>query len=187
MIPTLESPIQWEWWGISASWTVSSLVVLGIVLCSTSELAKLQKKGYCISTYREETSKSTSTKGGTHKSPCPKENMQKPSHKVEEPCKTSSKSLGTSSPQDPDSMGANKSSHKTKCSPQAKEHKDKHDHKDCNTHSKTKDWPHSDKGNKCNSACVLLLWNATKKSPVLTAPPASQVGFHAPEPPEEHE
>ena len=47
-----------------------------------SELAKLKKKEYHISTYWEEAPKSTSTKGETYKSPHTKKNVQKPSHKA---------------------------------------------------------------------------------------------------------
>ena len=112
-----------------------------------SKLAKLQKE-YRISTYLEETPKSTSTKGRKHKSPCPK-NTQKSSHKVEEPHKSSSKALETSSPRAPNSISAKSS--KTTHLPQAKEHKYKCDHKDCNAHPKTKDQPSSNKGNKSSS------------------------------------
>ena len=162
-----------------------------------SELTKLWKKGYSVSIYHEETPKSTSTKGGTHKSPHTKENMQEPSHKAEEPHQSSSKALGTSSPWSPGSMSTSKFSHKMKHLPQVKEHKDKHDHKDCNNHSKTKDWPYSNKGKKCSSdkdgssatsqeKCKCghspdvngSSLECKQKSSVLTAPPAPQVGAH---------
>ena len=88
-----------------------------------SDLAKLNKKGYSISAYWEETPKSMSAKEETQKSPHTKEHTQKPSHNKEEPHKSCSKALGTSLPQAVDSMSVSKSFHKTKHSPPAKEHK----------------------------------------------------------------
>ena len=95
-----------------------------------SDLDKLKKKGFHISTYWEEVTKPASSKEMTHKSPNPKENVQKPSCKVEEPHKTKNKGSATSSTWAPDSTSVSKSSHKMKHSPQAKEQKDKCNHED---------------------------------------------------------
>ena len=99
------------------------------------ELSQLCKRRYSIPTYQAETHKSTSTKKETSKSPYAKEDTHKPSNIKEEPCKSSSKASRTSSPWATDFTSTSKPSCKGKCSPLAKEHKDKCDHKDCHPHS----------------------------------------------------
>ena len=92
------------------------------VLFHTSELAELAEQGYCIPTYQESTGSSK-----THQSSHPKENSQKPPRKDEESSKHSSRILGTSLPQFPDSTSTSTPLLKSKLSPTSKEQKDKCD------------------------------------------------------------
>ena len=127
-----------------------------------SELTEFVEQEHCIPTYREKATESTgSTK--THQSPCSKENLQKPPHKDKESGKSSRKTLGTSSPQVPDSTSTSKTMCKFKQSPPLKnaetsvtrknvhpsqEWKDKCNHEDCSVSTKPKESSQSEKNNK---------------------------------------
>ena len=91
------------------------------------DLNRLKRKGFCISTYREEKLQLIVPKEDKHQSSSIKENTPSSSGKEEESCKTSVRNLGASSPWVPDSTSSKKSSHQRKCSPLAKEQPDNWD------------------------------------------------------------
>ena len=91
------------------------------LLFKEDDLNRLKRKGFRISTYREEKPQPTIPKEDKHKSPCVQENALSSSHKEEESRKTSDRNSGASSPQAPDSTSSKKSSCQGKCSLLAKE------------------------------------------------------------------
>ena len=121
------------------------------LLFKEDDLARIKRKGFCVSTYREEEPQPTTPREDKHQSPHIKENAPSSSCKEEESCKTSGRTSEASSPQAPDSTSSKKSSHWGKCSPSAKEQPDNHDTKDLNTSSKHKDRSSSGKGSRCGS------------------------------------
>ena len=81
------------------------------LLFKEDDLDRLKRKGFCISTYREEKPQPTVPKEDKHKFPHIKENAPHSCCKVEESHKTSGRNSGASSPQAPDSTSIKKSSH----------------------------------------------------------------------------
>ena len=61
------------------------------LLFKEDDLNRLKRKGFHISTYREEKPQLTFPKEDKHKSPCAKENVLSSSHKEADSCKTSSR------------------------------------------------------------------------------------------------
>ena len=122
------------------------------LLLKEDDLGRLKRKGFHISTYREEKPQPTVPKEDKHQSPCVKENVLSFSHKEKESCKTSGRDSGASSPQALDSTSSKKSSHLGKCSPLAKEQPDSHNTEDHHTSSsRHKNRSHSDKSSRCSS------------------------------------
>ena len=122
------------------------------LLFKEDDLDRLKRKGFHISSYRQEKPKPTVPKEDKHKSPCTKENVPSSSHKEEESHKTSGRKSGALSPQAPDSTSSKKSSHQGKCSPLAKEQADSQDTKDhCSSSPRHKDRSHSNKSSRCGS------------------------------------
>ena len=116
------------------------------LLFKKDDLARLKRKGFHISTCREEKPQPTVPKEDKHESPCTKENVLSSSCKEEKLCKTSGRNSGAPSPQAPDSTSSKRSSHWGKCSPLAKEQPDSCDREDhCASSSRHKDRSHSDK------------------------------------------
>ena len=81
------------------------------LLFKEDELDRLKRKGFRISTYREEKPQPTAPKENKHKCPHTKEKAPSSSQKDDELCKTSSRNLGASSPWAPDSTSSKKLSH----------------------------------------------------------------------------
>ena len=116
------------------------------------DLSRLKRKGFCVSTYREEKPQPTVPKEDKHQSPHVKEHVPSSPHKEEESCKTSSKNSGASSPQAPDSTSSKKSSHWGKRSHLAKKQPDSHNTEEhCTSSSRHKDRPCSDKSSRHGS------------------------------------
>ena len=84
------------------------------LLFKEDDLDRLKRKGFCISTYREEKPQPTIPREDKHRSPHTKENMPSSSHKEEESHKTSGRNSGTLSPQAPNSTSSKKSCHQGK-------------------------------------------------------------------------
>ena len=120
------------------------------LLFNEDDLTRLKRKGFCISTYREEKSSPTTSKEDKHQCPCIQENVQSSSSKEEKSHRTNSFSRA-SSPWVPDSTSGKKSSCQTKHVPQAKEQLEKCDTKDKSTSSKHKDRSCSDKKSRRGS------------------------------------
>ena len=105
------------------------------LLFKEDDLNRLKRKGFRVSTYREEKPQPTVSKEDKHQSPHIKENVPSSSRKEEKLHKTSGKSSGASSPWAPDSTSSKKSSHQGKCLPLAKEQPDSCDTEDHHTSS----------------------------------------------------
>ena len=115
------------------------------LLFKDDHLDRLKRKGFRVSTYREEKPQPTVPKEDKHQSPCIKERVPSSSHKEEESCKTSSRNSEAWSPLAPDSKSSKKSTHWGKCSPLAKEQPDSHDTEEhCASSSRHKYRPCSD-------------------------------------------
>ena len=97
------------------------------LLFKEDDLHRLKRKGFHVSTYREEKLPPTVLKEDKHRSPCTKENALSSSCKEEESHKTSGRNSGALSPWVPNSISNKKSSCQGKCSPPAKEQPDSHD------------------------------------------------------------
>ena len=122
------------------------------LLFKEDDLNRLKRKGFCVSTYREEKPQPTVRKEDKHQSPHIKEHVPSSSHKEEESCKTSGRNSGALSPWAPDSTNSKKSSHWGKSSLLAKEQPDSHDTEEHHTSSsRHKDRPCSDKSSRCSS------------------------------------
>ena len=121
------------------------------LLFNEDGLTRLKRKGFHVSTYREEKPQPTIPKEDKHQLPHIKQNALSSSCKEEESCKTSSRNSGTWSPQTSDSTSSKKSSHQGKCSLLAKEQPDKCDANDHHSSSKHKDRSHSDKSSRHSS------------------------------------
>ena len=122
------------------------------LLFKEDDLDRLKRKGFCVSTYREEKPPPTVPKEDKHRSPHIKENMLSSSHKEEESHKTSGRNSGASSPWVPDSTSSKKSSCQGKHSPPAKEQPDSHDTGDHHSSSsRHKDGSHSEKRSRHSS------------------------------------
>ena len=121
------------------------------LLFKEDDLNRLKRKGFHVSSYREEKPQPTFPKEDKHQSSCIKEHVPSSSCKEEESLKTSGRNSGASSPQASDSTSSKKSSHWGKCSPLAKEQPDDHDAKDHCSLSKHKDRSCSDKSSRCGS------------------------------------
>ena len=121
------------------------------LLFNEDDLTRFKRKGFCVSTYREEKPMPTTSTEDKHQPSCIPENVPSSSSKEGGSCKTSCRALGASSPWVSDSMSSKKSSHWVKCSPQAKEQLDKCDTEDHSASSKHKDRSCSDKSSRCGS------------------------------------
>ena len=122
------------------------------LLFKEDDLNRLQRKGFCVSTYREEKPLPTVPKEDKQRSPHTKENVPSSSCKEEESHMTSGRNSGASSPRVPDSTNSKKSSHWGKHSPPAKEQPDSHDTRDhCSSSSRHKGRSCSDKSSRCDS------------------------------------
>ena len=121
------------------------------LLFNEDDLTRLKRKGFHVSTYREEKPPPTTSKENEHQSPRIQKNIQSSSSKEGESRKTSSRVSRASSPRVPDSTSSKKSSHQEKCSPKVKEQLDKCDTKDHSSSSKHKDRSHSDKSSRRGS------------------------------------
>ena len=168
------------------------------LLFKEDDLNRLKRKGFRVSTYREEKPVPTVPKEDKHRSPQTKENTPSSSCKEEESHKTSGRNSGLSSPQVPDYTHSKKSSHWGKRSPPAKEQTDSCDTRDhCSSSSRHKDRYHSDKSSRNGSdkessstlgKCTLsshhlhdlALWHAHRRNFMLKNPPTSQVRVHVP-------
>ena len=116
------------------------------------DLDRLKRKGFHVSTYKEEKPPPAVPKEDKHKTPCTKENALSSSCKEEECCKTDGRNSGASSPRAPDSTSGKKSSCQGKCSPPAKEQPDSHDTGDhCSCSSRHNDRFCSDKSSRHGS------------------------------------
>ena len=121
LIQTLGNPTPWLLWETSASRIPSFQAVLETSLSFKEDnLTRLKRKGFHVSTYREEKPQPAIPKEDKHQSPHIKENVPSSSHK-EEPHKTSSRNSEALSPQAPDSTSSKKSSHWGKSSPPARQ------------------------------------------------------------------
>ena len=144
-------------WGSPTPWPLQETSALRTLLSRDSllfkedGLARLKRKGVCVSTYREEKPQPTVPKEDKHQSPRIKENASSSSCKEEESCKTSSRTSGASSSWAPDSTSSKKSSHWGKCSPPAKKQPDNCNTEDHHTSSKHKDRFCSDRSRRCGS------------------------------------
>ena len=121
------------------------------LLFNKEGLTRLKRRGFHISTYKEEKPPPTTATEDKCQSSHIQENVQSPSSKEGESPKMSSRALGASSLWVPDSTSSKKSSCQAKCSPQAKEQPDKCDTEEHSASSKHKDTSHSDKGNRRSS------------------------------------
>ena len=116
------------------------------------DLDRLKRKGFCVSTYREEKPQPTVHKEDKFQSPHMKDHAPSSSHKEKESCKTSGRNSGASSPQAPDSTSSKKSSCWGKHSLLAKEQPDSCDTEEHHTpSSRHKNRPYSDKSSRCSS------------------------------------
>ena len=122
------------------------------LLLKEDDLNRLKRKGFHISTFKEEKPQPTVPKEDKHKSPCTKENAPSSSCTEKELHKTSSRNSGASSPQALDSISCKKSSCRGKCPPLAKEQPDNWDDMDHHaSSSRHKDRSHSDKNSRHSS------------------------------------
>ena len=122
------------------------------LLFNGEELAKLKRKGYQVSTFREEKPSSSSYKKKKQPPSHASGDVPRSSSKEEKPPKTSGKSPRASSPRAPDSTSSKKSSScHSKHSPRTKEQQDKHDKESHSVSSKHKDKPHNDRSDKHSS------------------------------------
>ena len=119
------------------------------LLFNGEDLARLKRKGYQVSTFKEEKPPSGSSKKEKQPSSHTSGDVPSSSSDEGEPPKTSGKSPGASSPRaPPDSTNSKKSSHHGKHSLRVKEQQDKHDKESHSVSLKHKDKSHSDRSSK---------------------------------------
>ena len=152
LIPILRNPPPWQWWETSALRTSSSQVVPETASCSTRMTSPDSRETVSTSqlTGRRNPCLPPPRKVNTSL-PTPRRMCRVPPAKRRNHARPAAGSWGLLYPGSLTPMKSKKSSHQTKCSPQAEEQLDKCDTGDHNASSKHKDRSCSDKSSRCSS------------------------------------